>query len=124
MTYIMKKLFFSLLTLLVFICTEAQTYYLDPVNGSNIYTPVQAQNRTTPWKNFAATRMHDITIEAGTRFSLAGGQYGPDMRSYNEIPWHFMLPGDKGWKGTEQAPIVIEAQPGQTPGVHYLQNRN
>jgi hypothetical protein len=115
MTHIMKKLSAYLLTLLFFCCAQSQTYYLDPVKGSNDYTPEQARNPATPWKSFAATSKHDITVEAGTRFSLKGGQYGPDMRSYNEIPMALYAAGDKGWKGTDHAPIIIEAQTGQTP---------
>lgn len=111
----MKKLFTYLVAILLFASAQSQTYYLDPVKGSNDYTSVQAQNPATPWKNFAATRKHDLEVNAGMRFSLKGGQYGPDMVSYNGIPMPLYAGGDKGWKGTELAPIVIEAQQGETP---------
>ncbi|MBB1284077.1 right-handed parallel beta-helix repeat-containing protein [Flavisolibacter sp. BT320] len=111
----MKILFISLLAVLVFGYAQSQTYYLDPVNGDNAYTPAQAQNPSTPWKNFAAVNTHSLTVSAGARFRLKGGQYGPDMLSYNEIPMTLAINSERGWVGTDKNPIIIEAQPGQMP---------
>lgn len=90
-------------------------FYLDPLNGNNDYTPLQAQNPATPWKSFAAINKHSVTVSAGTHFSLKGGQYGPDMLSYNEIPMTLAVNSERGWQGTNENPIVIKGIPGETP---------